>query len=469
MLFNSVPFLAFVAAFFALWPFFRGRHNLRWGYLVAASFVFYGWWDWRYLLLLIGSGLIDYAAALAMQRWPYLRRLLLVASLAANLGSLGLFKYLDFCIENANEMARLAGWNAEWPLLHLTLPVGISFYTFQSMSYTIDVYRGQLTPTRNVLHFFAYLSIFPQLVAGPIVRATQLLPQLESQTPPTAEQRWEGLRLIVHGYFKKMVVADALAPVVDSAFSATAPAPSCPFWWVVMVMFALQIYCDFSGYSDIARGLGRWMGYDFPLNFNHPYTAVGFRDFWARWHISLSTWFRDYLYLPLGGSRGGPWRTHFNLWLTMLVSGLWHGAGWPFVLWGALHAAYLSLERVTQWPQRLCDAGMRLPATLLTMALTLLAWVFFRSNSVTQAVAVMKILFDPSLSSLQPLMWLGPTNMLLVTVMFLRELYFWLGLDRTPLPTARWHVALQPLSVALMIVACVLLRGPGQAFVYFQF
>ncbi|MBU0616449.1 MAG: MBOAT family protein, partial [Planctomycetes bacterium] len=242
MLFNSSAFLVFFGLFISLWPLLRARNNLRWTYLTIASLVFYGWWDWRFLFLIAGSGLIDYLAALGMVRFPRWRKCLLVLSILGNVGTLAMFKYLDFCLANVNRVLSLLGLEAAMPLAGLPLPIGISFYTFQSMSYTIDTYRGKLEPTRNILHFFAYLSMFPQLVAGPIVRASHLLPQLKSARPTTGEERWDGLKLVLFGYAKKVIIADNLAPVVQTAFAAATPERSCLLWWLVMVMFAVQIY-----------------------------------------------------------------------------------------------------------------------------------------------------------------------------------------------------------------------------------
>ncbi len=358
MQFNSLVFVLFALLFFAGWPVLKRRPGGRWVYLVIASFVFYGWWDWRFLFLIIFSGLIDYFAGLGIDRFPTRKKTLLVFSLVGNIGSLAVFKYLDFGVNNVNHLLAWLNVDAQIPAANLILPVGISFYTFQSMSYTIDIYRGQLKPTANVFHFFAYLSLFPQLVAGPIVRARDLLPQLQQSHPLTEADRWEGLQLIVRGLFKKVVIADALAPVVDAAFSTGSPTLSGAYWWLIVTMFAFQIYGDFSGYSDIARGLGRWMGYDFPLNFDHPYIAASFRDFWQRWHISLSSWLRDYIYLPLSRSflRRNPSRTNIpNLILpalvTMLISGLWHsttkyGIQVNLLLWGGLMGSLIVFENV---------------------------------------------------------------------------------------------------------------------------
>lgn len=471
MLFNSIEFLLFFAIFIAIWPLLRRRRNLRWIYLVVASFFFYGWWDWRFLFLIIGSGLIDFFAGLGMARFPVRRKLLLWASIIGNIGSLAMFKYFDFFITTLNQAFGLAGAGGTIPLAHLILPVGISFYTFQSMSYTIEVYQGKLKPTRNVFHFFAYLAMFPQLVAGPIVRAAHLLPQLMEVRKTTEAQRWQALRLVVFGYFKKVVVADNIASTINVAFSAPIPVNDCFYWWIIVTLFAFQIYCDFSGYSDIARGLGKWMGFNFPVNFNHPYIATSLRDFWARWHMSLSTWFRDYVYIPLGGSRKGKLRAHLNLWITMILSGLWHGAAWTFVIWGAVHAMYMSIERITNWPKRLCKLrGGRHVAVLLTFLLVLVSWVFFRAESLSQAFTIIGTMFsfhnDEHVSGS---LFLLSTAGFLVGSMILRQMFFHFRLDE--LKCWRWKAGriLGPVTIAILIIACVYFRGPGNAFVYFQF
>ena len=471
MLFNSLEFILLAVVFFAAWPLLGRRNNTRWAYLVVASYFFYGWWDWRFLFLITFSGLIDHTAALGMARWPSRRKLLLIASIVGNVGSLCLYKYLDFLIGNLNELFGVTGLSTRIPLAELILPVGISFYTFQSMSYTIDVYRGHLAPTKNPLHFFAYLAMFPQLVAGPIVRAVDLLPQLKHHRATDEATRWEACRLIACGFFKKMVVADTVAATVAKAFEAGAPLESCAFWWVIMGLFAFQIYCDFSGYSDIARGLAKWMGYDFPLNFDQPYVSSSFREFWSRWHISLSTWFRDYVYIPLGGSKQSAARSHGNLWMTLVISGFWHGAAWTFVAWGALHAALLSAERVTRWPERLkrLPAG-RLVATVLVFALTLLTWVFFRADTFSQAAAIIANMFSFHRLNLQAIQAnVHIKDILVVGVLFARQVWVLAGLDRSRLVRTRLAGMVRVVGVALLIVACIFLRGPGAAFIYFRF
>ncbi|KPL22343.1 MAG: hypothetical protein AMJ75_08250 [Phycisphaerae bacterium SM1_79] len=473
MQFNSLVFIIFAIVFFSAWLIFRRRNNVRWIYLVAASFVFYGWWDWRFLFLITASGLIDFFAGLAMARFPKHKKTFLILSIAGNVGSLGIFKYLDFGIANVNWLLPLFGIDAPIPAAHLILPIGISFYTFQSMSYTIDIYRGQLTPTRNIFHFFAYLSLFPQLVAGPIVRARDLLPQLKTAKPLTERQRWEGLNLIAFGFFKKVVVADTLAATVNTAFAAETPVGSAGYWWTVMVMFAFQIYCDFSGYSDIARGLGKWMGYEFPVNFRNPYLASSFRDFWQRWHISLSSWFRDYVYFSLGGSRKGKFDAQVNMWITMLISGLWHGAAWHFIIWAALHSLYLSIERVTDWPRKLS----RLPAgrhltTAAVFLLTVIAWVFFRAQSLEQAMAVFGAMFNlgnVSAGLADKLIDNNAVNVLLVIIG--AQLFFYFGMDKASwaTSTSRSKTVVDSIFIAVIILTCIYMRAPSNTFIYFQF
>ncbi len=471
MLFNSLVFVIFATCFFLLWPLCRRKTNLRYVFLVAASMLFYGWWDWRFLLLIAFSGLIDYGAGLGMIRWPDRRKALLILSLAANLGTLAVFKYLNFMTTNANWFMEFLGVETAIPVRKIILPVGISFYTFQSMSYTIDIYRRRLMPTRNILHFFAYLAMFPQLVAGPIVRAADLLPQLKTPGNVTGGRCWEGLKLIALGYFKKVVLADHFAPIINHAFSGTVPLDSSLYWWLIMILFAYQIYCDFSGYSDIACGLAKWMGYEFPRNFNHPYIATGFGDFWRRWHISLSTWFRDYVYIPLGGNRNGGVRMFVNLWITMLLSGLWHGAAWTFVIWGGVHAFYLTAEHLTKWNRRLMKRpGGQYVCILVVFALVTISWVFFRAESLSQAWAVLGKMFSVWKYDIPKGSKLIPTPIrILLGVIILRQIYFALQLDRKALPGRTLWRWVEPVAIAMILVGAIFLRGPGSAFLYFQF
>ncbi len=472
MLFNSPEFLIFGTLFFALWPIMRRGDNRRWVFITLMSLFFYGWWDWRYTFLFVATGLIDFFAGYGMVRWPSRRKLLLVTSLTANIGMLGFFKYLDFGLRNATTVLHWFGMEAHLPALRLILPVGISFYTFQSMSYTIDIYRGRLQPTRSVLHFFTSLSMFPHLVAGPIMRAADLQPQLVGTPRTTDEQKWDGTRLIVEGFFKKVVIADNLAPVVNRAFTAPTPLSHGPFWWVIMVMFAFQIYCDFSGYSDIARGLAKWMGYEFNLNFDHPYISASASEFWRRWHISLSSWFRDYVYIPLGGSRAGSWKESRNLWITMLVSGLWHGANWTFITWGALHALYLSIEKWTNWPARLAKLpGGRFASQVIVFLLVVIAWVFFRADTFSQAIRIIGIMLDVRRFHFDmPIEELDKNALVFLVLIALRQLWVALAPQRARLaPRLPSLAVLEPAVFVALILGAVYLRGPGSAFIYFQF
>jgi len=472
MLFNSLIFLLFAGVFFAIWPLVRARSRARWAWMFGASMVFYGFWDWRFLGLILLSGFIDYFAALGMVARPGWKRAMLWLSIAANLGTLGLFKYSGFFLQALNDAAAMVGSEASVPVLRLALPVGISFYTFQSMSYTIDVYRGQLKPVRSVLHFFAYLSMFPQLVAGPIIRASDLLPQLETWKKTTAEDRIEGLRLVTFGFFKKMVIADNLAPAIQDGFARAHVVESTPYWWILITMFAVQVYCDFAGYSDIARGLARWMGYHFPLNFDHPFASKSLREFWARWHISLTTWFRDYVYMPLGGPLKGL-RGHLNTWLTMTLSGFWHGANWTFLVWGFSQGVLLSVEKRLDTPRRL----LRLPAgrwmcTGLVIAQIWSAFALFGSRDLTQAFAIMDRMYVPidwNWMPVQKLVLYQKQALLVLALFIARELWYYLGLDQRHVTDLLRRPAIQTVSLACAMVLCVYFRGPGMAFVYFQF
>lgn len=471
MLFNSLAFFVFTAAFFAVWPFVCSNRRARYLAITSFSLVFYGFWDPRYVLVLVATCAADFSFARAMESYPSRRRLLLVASLVLNLGTLIAFKYAGFLAGLTDRAFHALGVRsalvATLPAFLRVLPPGISFYTFQSMSYTIDVYRGKLRPTRSFLHFLVFVSMFPQLVAGPIVRATDLLPALEEHRHPTPAERSSALVLIVVGYFKKVVVADHLSATVESVYGGEHAGSM--LYWLATLMFAFQIYFDFSGYSDIARGLARLMGYEFPLNFDHPYTARSMRELWQRWHISLSTWFRDYVYVPLGGNRRSPTR---NLWLTMLASGIWHGASLTFLVWGAWHAFWLSVERWTRWPERAASSvvgrGVAMPFVFL---LTVLGWVFFRASSLTKAIGILTAMLtdvpnvrDLSLlPSYAPLVFFGVG--IVVEVVSARVSKR--AEPETP-PTFARRFALS-LGLAVMIALCIYFRGPGTAFIYFQF
>jgi D-alanyl-lipoteichoic acid acyltransferase DltB (MBOAT superfamily) len=348
VVFNSLVFLGFLAIVLALY--YPLKHRGQNWLLIVASYVFYGWWDYRFLGLLLFTTFFDYFCALWIEREPRpgRRRLLLASSMTVNLGVLCLFKYFNFFADSLQSALAFFGVHVGLPILHLVLPVGISFYTFLSMSYTIDVYRGHLKATHNPTDFMLYVAFFPHLVAGPIVRASFLLPQCQKPRRLIPEEVLNGLWLILMGYVKKVVIADRLAQVVGWGFSRSAPPFADANSWLVLYAFAFQIYGDFSGYTDIARGLSKLMGFELVVNFRAPYLVTDPASFWRNWHISLSTWLRDYLYIPLGGNRHGKLKTYRNLMLTMLLGGLWHGAGAAYVLWGFYHGTLLALQRLWQ-------------------------------------------------------------------------------------------------------------------------
>lgn len=396
MLFNSIPFLVFLPTAFAGYWLLRGSRHGQNVFVLAASYLFYGWWDWRFLALVIASSTVDYSVGLGLGHSESRgrRRALLAASLAVNLGLLGFFKYVDFFGASLAAALSGVGLDVSWTTLNVVLPVGISFYTFQTLSYTIDVYRREIEPTRDVVAFFAYVAFFPQLVAGPIERARSLLPQFTAPRSFVDRDAIDGLRQILWGLFKKVAVADSCGIVVDDVFGD--PGAYSPLSLALgTVFFALQIYGDFSGYSDIAIGTARLFGFRLSRNFAYPYFARDIAEFWRRWHISLTTWFRDYVYIPLGGSRGGRARALRNVTVVFLVSALWHGASWTFVVWGALHALYfvpLFLGKrhrrhtgVVAPDRRLPSAG-EAAAMAGTFALTCVGWIFFRATSISGAV-----------------------------------------------------------------------------------
>jgi len=408
MLFNSSVFLQFFAAFLLLYHLCRSRLAARNALIVAASYVFYGWWDYRFVALLFLTSLLDYTVGLRVEAaaTPGRRRAWAALSVAGNLGVLAFFKYCNFFMDSLIALLHELGFQANPWSLNVILPVGISFYTFQSMSYTIDVYRRQIPATRDLLSFLAYVSFFPQLVAGPIERARRLLPQFQSERVITPTHLREGLWLILWGLFKKVVVADNMAPLVEMVYEGTVA--SGPAVALGTLAFAIQIYGDFSGYSDIARGLARWLGFDLMVNFNLPYLARSPREFWRRWHISLSTWLRDYLYISLGGNRRGLWRTRWNLMVTMLLGGLWHGAAWHFVWWGAWHGLGLALTRgrsASSAQEAQAEAGSllrRLLSWAATFLFVLYGWLLFRAESMEQAIALTRHLANPAVP-----VWIG--------------------------------------------------------------
>lgn len=404
MLFNSIDFAIFLPIIFAGYWFVFGK-NLRWQnlFITLASCVFYGWWDWRFLGLLLFSSFVDFFVGIALGKTDDERRrkILLTVSIVCNLGLLGFFKYYNFFVANFVEAFSFFGQKLEVSTLKVVLPVGISFYTFQALSYGIDIYRRKLEPTSDPIAYLAFISFFPQLVAGPIERATNLLPQFQRNRHFDEAKAADGIRQMLWGLFKKVVVADNCAIGVNHIFD-NQEYYSGGVLLLGGVLFAVQIYCDFSGYSDIAIGCARLFGFDLMRNFAYPYFSRDMAEFWRRWHISLSTWFRDYLYFPLGGSQGSLARTVRNTFIIFVVSGFWHGANWTFVAWGFLNACYfLPLLLSNSNRKNLDIAGQNsfFPSIsevfqiLPTFLLTVIAWVFFRAANISEAFQYLKNLF----------------------------------------------------------------------------
>lgn len=461
MLFNSIPFVVFAFLFFGLWPILKQQNTARWLWITLMSFVFYAWWDWRFLFLLIGTGSLDYFCGKAMLRWPKAKAIFLYLSVLTNLASLLVFKYSLWLAELLDLGLQQLGINAQLsqhiPAFTLVLPVGISFYTFNSLSYTIDIYRNKAQPAKNLLHFMAFIAFFPHLVAGPIIRAKEVLNQLLKVPAINRLEQVNGLKLILWGLFQKMVLADNIAIMVNDQFTAVTTHASAFSWWYTMLGFSLQIYFDFNGYSTIARGLAKWCGIHFKWNFNHPYLAASFSEFWQRWHRSLSSFFRDYVYIPLGGNRCSPLRNLLNRWITMLLSGLWHGANLTFLVWGGLHAAFLSLESLLFKVKR-----FKYPIVVSIGAL--LAWVFFRAEQVSDAAYILQQMFTyhPQAKVFEVLknsatVWIF-IGMCIETFPWYKSYFKWRNLP--------W---IQIGFWASIACACILFRGPVQSFIYFQF
>jgi D-alanyl-lipoteichoic acid acyltransferase DltB (MBOAT superfamily) len=440
-------------------------------WLLAASYFFYAWWNPLYLLLIVYSTALDYFVALRLDSinqtqtpevapsiW-HRRKSWLTLSVINNLFLLGFFKYAGFVTDNLN--ALLTGLNVDpiIPQPNILLPIGISFYTFQSMSYTIDVYRGRFGAERNFVRFATFVAFFPQLIAGPIERAKSLLPQLRQTQRISAGNIADGLSLFVVGLFKKVALADMLAIYVDRVYDSPAEHGSLTLLFATYA-FAWQIYFDFSGYTDMARGLAAAMGIKLTLNFNNPYTATGLRDFWRRWHITLSAWFRDYVYIPLGGNRNGKNRTYLYIMLTMMIGGLWHGAAWNFVLWGALHALgrilFGDLEKTAGY-QKI----PRLIRQLLTFHFICLTWVFFRANNLSDAGLILQRIFTATGTPAQ----VPIVIFVMIAVVWLYQFVF--------ASKAQKVLELQPVRIALMLVILLYLAvfatAGHEPFIYFQF
>jgi len=408
MLFNSIDFAIFLPIVFILYWFVTNKNlKLQNFLLVAASYLFYGWWDWRFLSLILFSTIVDYTVGrkLRIEENITKRKILLWTSILVNLGFLGFFKYYNFFLDNFITAFSFFGTEIKANSLNIILPVGISFYTFQTLSYSIDVYKRKLEPTKDFIAFSAFVSFFPQLVAGPIERATNLLPQFAKKRLFDKENAIRGLRLILWGLVKKVVIADSIAPAVDDIFSNYSQYPSI-ILLLGALLFSFQIYCDFSGYSMIARGVSKLFGFELMINFNYPYFSRNIGEFWRKWHISLTTWFRDYLYIPIGGSRVSRLKNIRNVFVIFLVSGFWHGANWTFIVWGGIHALLFIPSVLTKKNRKFTDDiklnRFMLPSLpnflriISTFTLVSFCWIFFRADSINTAILFIKkiIIFD---------------------------------------------------------------------------
>lgn len=477
MLFNSLIFPVFFSAVFIVyWSINRYKLLNQNILLLLASYVFYGWWDWKFLFLIFASTLVDYGIGLKLANTDKQsqRKLLLAFSMLFNLGLLGVFKYFNFFIENWVEFMQLLGLNSNLTSLQLILPVGISFYTFQTMSYTIDVYRKELAPTRDFVSFAAFVSFFPQLVAGPIERAKNLLPQIQTKRIFNYEQAMQGLGLVIWGLFKKVVIADTCAIYANEIFDKSESMDSLSLI-LGSVYFAFQIYGDFSGYSDIAIGIAAMLGIKLMRNFNYPYFARDIAEFWRKWHISLTTWFKDYLYIPLGGSRGSKTMQIRNVLIIFLVSGFWHGANWTFIAWGAINAAYFvpllifGLNRKNQGNIEIENLRSFFTTAIkitITFTITCIAWVFFRAENIKHAVHYLVDLF--SFRSFE-IKYLGIERnniealFLIVFFVFLE----WLMKNKEVPLQGRFRILYYAL-VSILIMVLGVFSSP-ESFIYFQF
>ncbi|QKX03906.1 MBOAT family protein [Aquimarina sp. TRL1] len=478
MIFNSLDFALFLPIVFVLYWFVVAKSlTLQNGLIVIASYVFYGWWDWKFLTLILFSSIVDYTVGLEMKKTsaPLRRKALLWTSIGVNLGFLGFFKYYNFFIENFQSAFSLFGTEIAVNTLNIILPVGISFYTFQTLSYSIDVYREKIEPTRDFIAFSAFVSFFPQLVAGPIERATNLLPQFYKKRVFSYEKAADGMRQILWGLLKKMVIADNCAEYANLIFNHSENYSGSTLL-LGALFFTFQIYGDFSGYSDIAIGTSRLFGFHLNRNFAYPYFSRNIAEFWRRWHISLSTWFRDYVYIPLGGSKGGTGMKIRNTFIIFIVSGFWHGANWTFIVWGILNALYFLPLLLTNKNRnylntvaedRWFPSLRELVQIGITFLLTVIAWIFFRAENITHGVEYIASMFSGSLFSYPEVM--SVKVLLLVMCCLVIE---WLGRHYehalAHLPTAfplmvRWTI------YGGFVVLLFYFTGKQQQFIYFQF
>jgi alginate O-acetyltransferase complex protein AlgI len=480
MIFNSLSFAVFLPIIFILyWFVFNKSLKQQNVLLLLASYYFYSCWDWRFLFLLAFSTLLDYYSGIAIYRSEskLTRKVWLILSVGINLGFLGFFKYYNFFIESSADFLMQLGVNSNLSTLNIILPVGISFYTFHGLSYVFDIYNKKISPTTNWVQYSLFVSFFPLLVAGPIERATHLLPQVERRRTFDYSKGVSGLRQILWGLFKKVVIADNCAEYANMAFNNSADNSGSTLV-LGAIFFAFQIYGDFSGYSDIALGVARLFGFELLKNFNFPYFSRDISEFWRRWHISLSTWFKDYLYIPLGGSRGGMWKSIRNTFIIFLVSGFWHGANWTFIVWGALNAVFImpsiifktnrkNLEIIAQG--RMIPSLKEFSNLVLTFILTTFAWIFFRAENLKHAFVYLERIFSPSLfSKPQSLRMAANLSMLIAGFVFIE----WLGRENNYVLEKiglRWPWQLRLSFYLVLLLLCIGSYKLSQEFIYFQF
>lgn len=482
MLFNSIDFAVFLPIVFMLYWFVFNRNiksqNLL---IVVASYFFYGCWDWKFLILIFISTIVDFLVGLGLLRTQQQkkRKVLLWVSIISNLGILMFYKYFNFFIDNFNEVFTFLGTSFHFKTLQIILPVGISFYTFQTLSYTIDVYRQKLKPTKDFIAFSAFVSFFPQLVAGPIERASNLLPQFFKARKFIYKEAVDGLKQILWGLFKKIVIADRCAFYVDSAFTESESHLGSNLALGVF-FFAFQIYCDFSGYSDIAIGTSRLFGFNLKQNFNFPYFSRNIGEFWRKWHISLSTWFRDYLYIPLGGSKGSKLQNIKNIFIVFLVSGFWHGAKWTFVFWGLIHSLLFLPLLLTKQNRKYMDVVSKervLPSLkdffqmTITFCLVAFTWIFFRANSLEHAFIYIEKMFSLTLFDFPKFNERGQALITLISV-FILILFEWYG-RKSQYAIENFgkqrHSFLRWSFYFILALIILLFYGNEEEFIYFQF
>jgi D-alanyl-lipoteichoic acid acyltransferase DltB (MBOAT superfamily) len=481
MLFNSIEFAIFLPIVFVIyWLITKCDVKLQNSFLVLASYFFYGWWDWRFLVLIAFSSLVDYLVGIQLVKYQNrtVRRLFLMISILVNLGFLGFFKYYNFFSENFAEAFTILGEKIEPSRLNIILPVGISFYTFQTMSYSIDVYRRKLEPTNDIIAFFAFVSFFPQLVAGPIERATNLLPQFYKQRVFGYENGLKGISQIIWGLFKKVVVADSCACIVNQIFDDYSSLSGSTLLLGVF-LFAFQIYGDFSGYSDIAIGTARLFGFNLKVNFSYPYFSRDIAEFWRKWHISLSSWFRDYLYFPLGGSRGNKLNQIRNVFIIFVVSGFWHGANWTFLVWGIYNACLfiplLLFNKNRKHIEPINGNFFPSMSTFLkictTFILITIGWVFFRSENLDMAFDYISIIFSSTLFSFPYVFGVGLFKAALTIVFIVLMLMVeWIGRTKEiPIYLNHKRRIYQWVLCYLLVIVIFLFGEKQQDFIYFQF